>query len=298
MSNNIAPIRCALISVSDKTGIVDFAKGLAALNVTILSTGGTATLLQEKGIPVTEVSDHTGFPEIMAGRVKTLHPKIHGGILGRRGDDDKVMADHAIEPIDLVVVNLYPFAQTVARPDCDLATAIENIDIGGPTMVRAAAKNHAFVTIAVDCTDYPRLLQELTEGQGISQKTRFHLARKAFAHTALYDTAIANYLTTIDDKGKQHTFPQHFGQHFHKQQDLRYGENPHQQAAFYVDAHLPDAPCIATAQQHQGKALSYNNIADADAALECVKTFKAGLCYRQTCQSLWRCYRSRSISRL
>ncbi|HSH47015.1 MAG TPA: bifunctional phosphoribosylaminoimidazolecarboxamide formyltransferase/IMP cyclohydrolase, partial [Halomonas sp.] len=224
-SNTIAPRR-ALISVSDKSGIVDFARGLHQQGVELLSTGGTFRLLQDSGIAVTEVSEHTGFPEIMDGRVKTLHPKIHGGILGRRGLDDAVMAAHDIAPIDLVVVNLYPFAATVARPDCSLEDAIENIDIGGPTMVRACAKNHAYTGIVVDASDYSRVLEEISAG-GISQATRFDLAVKAFEHTAGYDGAIANYLgNRLPDS--ESDFPRTFNLQLTKKQDMRYGENPHQ----------------------------------------------------------------------
>ncbi len=272
----MSKIQRALISVSDKSGVVDFARELADQGVEILSTGGTAKLLKDNGIPVREVSEHTGFPEMMEGRIKTLHPKIHGGLLARRGIDDAVMAQHDIAPIDLVAVNLYPFAQTVARPDCDLATAIENIDIGGPTMVRAAAKNHASVTVVVDSADYPAVLAEMNDNNGaLNAKTRFRLAVKAFEHTAQYDGAIANYLGSIENDGERHPFSHTYNQQFIKAQDLRYGENPHQQAAFYVEQR-PDEACIATARQLQGKELSFNNIADTDAALECVKCFDEG----------------------
>jgi len=265
-------VRRALISVSDKTGVVEFARGLADLGIEILSTGGTQRLLSDSGVAVREVSDYTGFPEMMDGRVKTLHPKVHGGILGRRGEDDAVMSGHGISPIDLVVVNLYPFEQTVARPDCDLATAIENIDIGGPTMVRSAAKNHRFVTIVVDARDYPRVLAELRDNGGTSAATRYDLAVKAFEHTARYDGAIANYLGALDAGGVRAGYPRTISMQFVKAQDMRYGENPHQQAAFYVE-HDPGEASISTARQLQGKELSYNNIADTDAALECVKQF-------------------------
>ncbi len=259
----------ALVSVSDKTGIVDFCKKLNALGVELLSTGGTAKRLLDSGIPVIEVSDYTGFPEMMSGRVKTLHPKIHGGILGRRGVDEAVMTEHSISPIDLVVVNLYPFRETVANPECDLTTAIENIDIGGPTMIRAAAKNHESVAVVVDPSDYLGLLAELDSNQGgLCSDTRFNLAVKCFDHTAQYDTAIAGYLGRV----KSDQFPPALNLQFEHSQSMRYGENPHQQAAFYVD---PSASVgsISTAKQIQGKALSYNNIADTDAALECVKSF-------------------------
>lgn len=271
------PVRRALISVSDKTGIVDFAHCLSRHGVELLSTGGTFRLLQENGIDVTEVSEHTGFPEIMDGRVKTLHPKIHGGILGRRGQDDSVMAEHDIAPIDMVVVNLYPFAQTVAKPDCSLEDAIENIDIGGPTMVRACAKNHAHTTIVVDAADYSRVMEELASRNGaISDATRFDLAVKAFEHTAAYDAAIANYLGgKVADCNE--SFPRTYNTQFIKQQTMRYGENPHQQAAFYVEADAREAS-VSTARQLQGKALSFNNVADTDAAFECVKGFTDTAC--------------------
>ncbi len=267
----------ALISVSDKSGIADFARQLhEKFNVEILSTGGTAKLLADEGIPVVEVSDYTGFPEMMDGRVKTLHPKVHGGLLGRRGIDDAVMQEHGIPPIDMVVVNLYPFEATIAKPDCDLATAIENIDIGGPTMLRAAAKNHAAVSVVVDAEDYSRILDEMQNNDGsISDATRFDLAVKTFEHTAHYDGAIANYLGTLTD-GKT-DFPRTFNSQYHKTQEMRYGENPHQKAAFYVEAHPAEAS-IATAVQLQGKELSYNNIGDTDAALECVKQFDQPAC--------------------
>lgn len=270
------PIRRALISVSDKTGVVDLARGLAARGVEILSTGGTARLLTENGIPVIEVSEYTGFPEMMDGRVKTLHPRVHGGILGRRGLDDAVMQEHAIAPIDLVAVNLYPFEATVARPDCDLPTAIENIDIGGPTLLRAAAKNHAAVTVLVDAADYPRVLAEIAATGGVGDATRFDLAVRAFEHTARYDGAIANYLGAIVEhpERKPEGFPRTFNVQLRKRQGMRYGENPHQSAAFYAGYEQHEA-CVATACQLQGKELSYNNIADTDAALECVKQFDA-----------------------
>jgi len=270
----MANITRALISVSDKTGIADFAKQLHdQFGVEILSTGGTARLLADNGIPVVEVSSYTGFPEMMDGRVKTLHPKIHGGLLGRRGTDDAVMAKHDIPPIDMVVVNLYPFEQTIARPDCDLPTAIENIDIGGPTMLRAAAKNHAAVTVVVDAADYDRVLDEMANNAGaVSEASRFDLAVKTFEHTARYDGAIANYLGTIAPDGSKTALPRTFNSQFIKAQEMRYGENPHQGAAFYVEAN-PTEVSIATARQIQGKELSYNNIGDTDAALECVKQF-------------------------
>jgi len=267
------PVTRALISVSDKTGIVELARGLAARKVEILSTGGTAKLLTDNDIPVTEVSDYTGFPEMMDGRVKTLHPKIHGGILGRRGIDDRVMKENEIHPIDLIVVNLYPFEATVADPDCPLETAIENIDIGGPTMLRAAAKNHAHVTVVVDAGDYPQVLEEIDSHQGkVSPSTRFDLAVKAFEHTAAYDAAIANYLGARTGEGVSE-FPRTLTLQYIQKQAMRYGENPHQQAAFFIERQIDEAS-VATARQLQGKELSYNNIADTDAALECVKNFE------------------------
>jgi phosphoribosylaminoimidazolecarboxamide formyltransferase/IMP cyclohydrolase len=269
-------IKRALISVSDKTGIVDFARALSETGIEILSTGGTAKLLQENNVKVTEVSDYTGFPEMMDGRVKTLHPKIHGGLLGRRGTDDEVMAANDIKPIDMVVVNLYPFEQTIARDDCTLPMAIENIDIGGPTMLRSAAKNHADVTVVIDAGDYDRVLQEMKSNDGaVTPQTRFDLAVKTFEHTAKYDGAIANYLGKITTCGENTAFPRTFNSQYVKAQEMRYGENPHQEAAFYVEAGAKEAS-IATARQLQGKELSYNNIGDTDAALECVKQFNEG----------------------
>ena len=272
------PVRRALISVSDKNGIIEFAQSLHSQGVEILSTGGTAKLLIENMIPCLEVSKHTGFPEIMDGRVKTLHPKIHGGILGRRGIDDGVMKDNDIAPIDLVVVNLYPFEETVAKEDCSLEDAIENIDIGGPAMVRATAKNHAFVSIIVDPDDYQRVLEELNNNEGIvSDATRFDLAVKAFEHTSNYDGMIANYLGRVKEDGSMDELPRTINLQFNKAQEMRYGENPHQQAAFYIEKNVSDAS-IATARQLQGKELSYNNIGDTDAALECVKQFDEPAC--------------------
>ncbi len=267
----------ALISVSDKTGVVEFVRALHdKFNIEILSTGGTAKLLAQNNIPVTEVADYTGFPEMMDGRVKTLHPKIHGGLLGRRGVDDQIMQQYNIPPIDLVVVNLYPFEQTVANPACDLATAIENIDIGGPTMLRSAAKNHRDVTVVVDASDYTRVLNEMQQHAGtVSAHTRFDLAVKVFEHTAHYDGAIANYLGTITPDHSKSRFPRTFNLQVRKQQEMRYGENPHQLAAFYIE-NISNAASIATAKQLQGKELSYNNIADTDAALECIKQFNDG----------------------
>ena len=275
--SNAAPIRRALISVSNKSGILEFARALADLDIELLSTGGTFQLLQERGIPVREVSDYTGFPEMMDGRVKTLHPKVHGGILARRGQDDAVMAEHGIDAIDMVVVNLYPFAATVAKEDCSLEDAVENIDIGGPTMVRAAAKNHRFVNIVVNASDYQDILAEMQANAGAtSLDTRFNLAIKAYEHTAAYDGAIANHFGKLVPGGSEN-FARTFNTQFHKVQEMRYGENPHQQAAFYVEANPAEAG-IATTRQLQGKELSYNNVADTDAALECVKNFEAPAC--------------------
>lgn len=273
------PLRRALISVSDKTGIVEFARELHKRSVEILSTGGTYALLIENDIPAIEISSYTGFPEMMDGRVKTLHPKVHGGILGRTGKDEEVMEEHGINPIDLVIVNLYPFEQTIARDDCNLPMAIENIDIGGPTMVRSAAKNHANTTIVVNASDYGRVLAEMDENNGgVTHATRFDLAVKAFEHTAHYDGAIANYLGTLTSNSEEaDAFPRTFNRQYHKSQDMRYGENPHQKAAFYVEDNAPSGT-VASATQIQGKALSYNNIADTDAALECVKSFDTPAC--------------------
>ncbi len=269
------PSPLALVSVSDKTGVVDFARGLAEAGFRILSTGGTARQLREAGIEVIGVSDHTGFPEIMDGRVKTLHPKIHGGILGRK-QDGQVMTEHGIEAIDVVAVNLYPFEAVTAREDCTVATAIENIDIGGPAMVRAAAKNHDRVAIVTDPSDYAAVLEELQTGGAVSLATRQRLAARAYAHTARYDGVIADYLsrhTATDDEDSH--LPRVHTPQFLRRQAMRYGENPHQEAAFYVPSGQPDSG-LAGAEQLQGKALSYNNIADADAALECVNQFDEG----------------------
>jgi phosphoribosylaminoimidazolecarboxamide formyltransferase/IMP cyclohydrolase len=266
-------VRRALVSVSDKSDLIPFVKGLADLGAEILSTGGTARQLREAGIDAVEVSDRTGFPEIMDGRVKTLHPKIHGGLLGRRGTDEDVMKEHGIEPIDLLCVNLYPFEATIAREDATIDDAIENIDIGGPAMIRAASKNHDGVAVVVDPADYDRVLGAL-KGDGLSLEDRRRLATKAYAHTASYDTAIARYLSgSLGDNplGEQLLYAGKLVER------LRYGENPHQDAAFYIDQQAP-AGALATASQHQGKALSYNNIADSDAALECVKQFEAPAC--------------------
>ena len=272
-------IQRALISVSDKTGILEFAQSLRGHGVEILSTGGTAKLLRDAGVAVTEVADYTGFPEMLDGRVKTLHPKIHAGILGRRDVPAHVaqMKTHGFAPIDLVVVNLYPFRETVSRANVTLAEAIENIDIGGPAMVRSAAKNYAGVAVVTDPADYAVVAKELSDDGGLSSATRFRLACKAFSHTAEYDGAISNYLTALDGAGKLGEFPTRLNLQFDQVQTLRYGENPHQQATFYRD--LKPAPgTLANYQQLQGKELSYNNIADADAAWECVKSFSQTTC--------------------
>ncbi|WP_133679024.1 bifunctional phosphoribosylaminoimidazolecarboxamide formyltransferase/IMP cyclohydrolase [Paludibacterium purpuratum] len=278
-------IERALISVSDKSGVLEFARALGAMGVKILSTGGTAKLLAEAGIEVTEVSDYTGFPEMLDGRVKTLHPKVHGGILGRRDLPEHVakMSEHGIENIDLVCVNLYPFEATIANGECSLEDAIENIDIGGPTMVRSAAKNWAHVAVVTDVADYSALIDEMQAEQGqLSRHTRFALAKKAFTHTAAYDGAISNYLTALVDAEpsgvlERSLFPNRLNMQFVKVQDMRYGENPHQSAAFYRDLD-PAAGSIAHYRQLQGKELSYNNIGDADAAWEAVKTFDQPAC--------------------
>jgi phosphoribosylaminoimidazolecarboxamide formyltransferase / IMP cyclohydrolase len=270
----------ALLSVSDKTGLADFARGLHALGIRLLSTGGTARALADAGLPVTEIGAYTGFPEMLDGRVKTLHPKVHAGILARQdvAAHRSALADHGIPTIDLVVVNLYPFRETVARPGCTLDDAIENIDIGGPTLVRAAAKNYAHVGVVVDPADYPALLSELREGgTALSGATRFRLAQKAFSHTAAYDGAISNYLTARDENGAAVTFPGRWNWQGVKVEDLRYGENPHQAAAFYRDDPLvPNS--IAASRQLQGKELSFNNIADSDAAWACVQSFSDAAC--------------------
>ncbi len=272
-----APVRRALLSVSNKEGLLDFARALRSRGVTLLSTGGTAALLRNDGIEVVDVSSVTGFPEIMDGRVKTLHPKIHGGLLGRAGTDDAVMAEHGIEPIDLLAVNLYPFAATVARPDCTFEDAVENIDIGGPAMVRAAAKNHARLTVVVDPLDYGAVLAEIDRGNGgVSTETRLKLATKAFAHTAQYDAAVASYLGRVA-RPSSGEFPDLLALQYRKRLDLRYGENPHQQAAFYVAADVQGAS-LGSASQLQGKGLSFNNLADADTAFECVRQFAAPAC--------------------
>jgi len=270
----------ALISVSDKSGVLEFARGLHQLGVKILSTGGTAKLLADNQIPVTEVADYTGFPEMLDGRVKTLQPKVHAGILARRDLPEHMatLKQHDIPTIDLVVVNLYPFAATIAKPGCTLEDAIENIDIGGPTMVRAAAKNHGHVAIVTDPADYADVLAEMQTNQGaVSDATRFDLAKKAFSHTAAYDSMISNYLTTINSDGTKSDFPAQINFNFAKVQDMRYGENPHQKAAFYREL-TPLAGSISNYTQVQGKELSYNNIGDADATWELVKSFDEPAC--------------------
>ena len=276
-------IQQALISVSDKTGVLEFARALAAMNVKLLSTGGTAKLLADNGLAVTEVADYTGFPEMLDGRVKTLHPKVHGGILARRDFPEHMAAldQHAIPTIDMVVVNLYPFQQTIAREQCSLDNAIENIDIGGPAMLRSSAKNHKDVVVICDPSDYSTVLDEMRSQNGeVSYETRFGLAKKVFAHTAQYDGAITNYFSALGPDREHSTrsaYPETLNLHFTKVQDMRYGENPHQQAAFYRDIAAVDGS-LANYRQLQGKELSYNNIADADAAWECVKTFEGNAC--------------------
>ena len=273
MAQNRVPIRRALISVSDKTNIKMLATGLSRLGVEILSTGGTAKMLEEEGILVTEISEYTEFPEMMDGRIKTLHPRVHGALLGRNGVDDEIMKQHGIEGIDLLVVNLYPFESTIKKADVKLEEAIENIDIGGPAMIRAASKNHDRVTVLVNPDDYSEMLDELSTYGGISHANRHILAAKAFAHTARYDGLIANYLSAINDTEEHEDFPRFFTKQFKHRSELRYGENPHQKAAFYTEQ-FTDSGTIGHSWQIQGKALSYNNIADADAALSCVKEFK------------------------
>jgi phosphoribosylaminoimidazolecarboxamide formyltransferase/IMP cyclohydrolase len=272
MSDTPVPVHRALISVSDKTGIVELARGLDALGVTLVSTGGTARALREAGLPVTDVSQVTGFPEIMDGRVKTLHPSVHGALLGRSGVDDAVMSEHGIAPIDLLVVNLYPFERVASEPESTFDDTVENIDIGGPAMLRAAAKNHARVAVAVDPADYGQVLAAIARG-GTSLALRRRLAAAAYAHTARYDGLIANWLGSHADADKPTTFPAALRLSFERKQSLRYGENPHQEAALYVERSAPRG-VVATAQVLAGKELSYNNIADADAALECVKAFR------------------------
>ncbi|MBI1965452.1 MAG: bifunctional phosphoribosylaminoimidazolecarboxamide formyltransferase/IMP cyclohydrolase [Betaproteobacteria bacterium] len=276
----MAVIKQALISVSDKTGIVEFARGLARFGVALISTGGTAKLLRDAGLKVTEVADYTGFPEMLDGRVKTLHPKVHAGVLARRDAPGHMDAlkRAAIPALDLVAVNLYPFSAAVARPGCSLEEAIENIDIGGPALLRSAAKNHPHVAAVADPADYAPLLAEMAATNGaVGAEMRFRLAQKAFSHTAQYDGAISNYLTALDAAGERARFPRRLNLQFDLAQRLRYGENPHQEAAFYRE--LQPAPgSLGTHRQLQGKELSYNNLADADAAWECVKSFDEPAC--------------------
>jgi len=271
--------RWALLSVSDKTGIVELAQQLRALGFDILSTGGTAKLLGEHGVNVTEVAQHTGFPEILDGRVKTLNPRIHAGLLAHRPDPAhmRALADHAIDPIEVLVVNLYPFEQTVARAECSFDDAIENIDIGGPAMLRAGAKNHQSVAVVVDPADYALVVDQLRRANAVDAETRLVLAKKVFAHTAHYDGAIANYLTALGDGDARRMFPDVLSRQWLKVQQLRYGENPHQQAAFYREKNVA-AGLLAGFTQLHGKELSYNNIADADAAWECVRSFDQSAC--------------------
>ena len=269
----------ALLSVSDKTGVVDSARSLVELGYHLLSTGGTARLLEKEGIPCQEVADYTGFPEMLDGRVKTLNPKIHAGILARRpvAEHMQALAEHGIDPIDLIVVNLYPFEQTIAKPDCTFEDAIENIDIGGPTMIRAAAKNHESVAVVVDPADYDRVLEEIRRDGAVGAATRLMLAKKVFSHTARYDGMIANYLTSLSPEGERTLFPDVFTRQWEKVQDMRYGENPHQNAAFYRERTVAPG-LLAGYTQLQGKELSYNNIADSDAAWECVRSFDTPAC--------------------
>jgi phosphoribosylaminoimidazolecarboxamide formyltransferase/IMP cyclohydrolase len=276
----MAVIKQALLSVSDKTGLVEFARGLVGHGVDLISTGGTAKLLKEAGLKVTEVADYTGFPEMLDGRVKTLHPKVHGGILAQRDVPAHMaaLAKAGIPTIDLVVVNLYPFSATIARPDCRLAEAIENIDIGGPAMVRSAAKNYEHVAVVTDPSDYGPLLKEMAGSAGtLGAETRFRLAQKAFSHTARYDGAISNYLTALGSGGGRERFPRRLNLQFDRVQAMRYGENPHQEAAFYRDVE-PAPGSLGAYRQLQGKELSYNNIADADAAWECARSFEEPAC--------------------
>lgn len=276
-AGKVCKIKRALISVSDKSGLVELGERLADFGVEVLSTGGTYGQLKESGVAVREVSAHTGFPEMMEGRVKTLHPIIHGGILGRRGVDDAVMEENGIAPIDLVVVNLYPFEETIAAPLCTFEEAVENIDIGGPTLLRAAAKNHADVAVVTDPEDYGVIMAQLETLGGITAATRLNLAKKAFSHTAQYDGVISNYLGLLDGEGGRELFPETLTRQYRRLETLRYGENPHQRAALYGDA-SPAYGTLAEAHFVQGKALSYNNLADTDAALECVRSFSQPAC--------------------
>ena len=282
MSSDLLPVRRALLSVSDKTGLIDLARALAARNVELLSTGGTAKAIREAGLPVKDVSDVTGFPEMMDGRVKTLHPMVHGGLLGRAGTDDAVMAEHGIAAIDLLVLNLYPFESVTAKADCTLADAVENIDIGGPAMLRSAAKNFARVAVATSPDQYDALLAELASNDGkLSAAKRFELSVAAFNRVAQYDAAISNYLSAVTDTSAavpvRNEYPAQMNSSFIKVMDLRYGENPHQSGVFYRDLY-PVPGTLATFVQLQGKELSYNNIADSDAAWECVRQFDVPAC--------------------
>lgn len=282
MASDFLPVRRALLSVSDKTGLIDLARALVARNVELLSTGGTAKAIRDAGLPVKDVAELTGFPEMMDGRVKTLHPLVHGGLLGRAGVDEAVMAEHGIAPIDLLVLNLYPFESVTAKADCTLADAVENIDIGGPAMLRSAAKNFARVAVATDPAQYANLLAELEANNGqLSAAQRFALSVAAFNRVAQYDAAISNYLSAVADSAEsvptRSPFPAQINSNFIKVMDLRYGENPHQSGAFYRDLY-PVPGTLATFQQLQGKELSYNNLADADAAWECVRQFDAPAC--------------------
>ncbi len=278
MSADRVRVRRALLSVSDKTGLLDLARALIARDVELVSTGGTAKALRDAGLPVTEVSQATGFPEMMDGRVKTLHPIVHGGLLGRAGVDDAVMAQHGIAPIDLLVLNLYPFEHVSAQPGSSMDDIIENIDIGGPAMLRSAAKNFARVAVATDPSQYVALVDELGACDGaLSARTRFALSVAAFNRVAQYDASISNYLSSLDGDGKQQLFPAQSNSNFVKVMDLRYGENPHQHGAFYRDLH-PVPGTLATFTQLQGKELSFNNLADADAAWECVRQFERPAC--------------------
>ncbi|WP_102946041.1 bifunctional phosphoribosylaminoimidazolecarboxamide formyltransferase/IMP cyclohydrolase [Stenotrophomonas sp. VV52] len=282
MSSDLLPVRRALLSVSDKTGLLDLARALVARNVELLSTGGTAKAIRDAGLPVKDVADVTGFPEMMDGRVKTLHPLVHGGLLGRAGQDEAVMAEHGIAPIDLLVLNLYPFESVTANADCSLADAVENIDIGGPAMLRSAAKNFARVAVATDPSQYAELLAELDANDGkLSAAKRFAFSVAAFNRVAQYDAAISNYLSAVTATDAavplRTEFPAQMNSSFVKVMDLRYGENPHQTGAFYRDLY-PVPGTLATFQQLQGKELSYNNLADADAAWECVRQFDAPAC--------------------
>ena len=287
---SLGKITRALISVSHKEGIIDFAKGLSKLSIEILSTGGTAKLLRDAGVAVKDVSEFTGFPEMLDGRVKTLHPKVHGGLLGRRNNPEHVkqMQQHGIQPIDLVVVNLYPFEQTVAKPGCTLEDAIENIDIGGPTMLRSAAKNYTDVAVVVSPRDYARVLEEIQRTGEVSARTRFELCRTVFLHTARYDSAISAWLDNQVPEDQKTRFPNILTLQFEKVQNLRYGENPHQQGAFYREFGRKE-PSVANARQLQGKEMSFNNFLDANSALELVKEYEGIACrHREAQQSLRR----------